>query len=619
MTNLELFCALGSISPENLAEAEEMQLTPPEVHKRPVNRILLIAAMVAMLALLTTACAVVYSRIHMKLVQHNPASTAQALTVTSGSEAGESVTAAPNVLTACYPQLLPEGYHLSEGAPVDYTTRNIYYWNDAGSYITLSLSTGHDSDIHLAPPVTETALKVSGWDALLSVTEKGAQVLKWQDEDKGSYLTLFTQDMEVDLAAMAEGVAFGEELPLSFLCKEGELWEVWYPQKLPEGYTLAEVSPPGMRCQNLYYTDGTHTIRYVVSLSEDLGDTDFQEEVTREDIQVAGDCAKLVTTASGRSYLFWRNEVEGFYAMLDAENKVVDLVAMAEGVAPGAPLKVSKSYLGPDYTIDLQQDPTAYVGFEPVYPQSVPEGYSAAFISDPAYGEQVIQYENALGDKLIFTLYFRLGQWGRQFEGMGQPEQVTINGKPGYRMGTTLIWTDESRGFGFCLQSGGDLDLLAIAESVGSGPELRPTNADKTEEALRQLGDYQITGLPDGMVEDGLTGWPLEGKDDWYSYVRRWYFDHKTNKAVYFEYESYVSDAASPEDVARMKVGDAGTVESVTVGSCPGVMSQDGSNASLAWVQGDAAKGTDFKLFSTDYTAEELLKIAESVALVPGD
>lgn len=618
MTNLELFCALGSISPENLAEAEEMQLTPPEVHKRPANRALLIAALVAMLALLTTACAVAYSRIHMKLVQHNPAAVTQTVSDDRGSAAAEPTRREQTVLTAFYPQLLPEGYHLSEGAPVNYTTRNIYYWNDAGSYITFSLSTGHDSDIHLAPPVTETALKVSGWDATLYVTEKGAQVLKWQDEDKGSYLTLFTQDMEVDLAVMAEGVAFGEELPLSFLCKEGSLWDPWYPQQLPNGYTLAEVSPPGMRRQNLYYTDGTHTIRYVVSLLEDLSGTDFQEEVTREDVQIAGDSAKLVTTASGRSCLFWRNEAEGFYAMLDAEDEAVDLIAIAEGVAPGAPLEVSKSYLGPDYTIDLQQDPAAYVGFEPVYPQSVPEGYFAAFIDDPAYGQQEIQYENTLGDKLIFTLYFRLGRWGRQFEGMGQPEQVTINGQPGYRMGTTLIWTDESRGFGFRLQSSSDLDLMAIAESVGPGPELRPTNADKTEEALRQLGDYQITDLPDGMVEDGLTGWPLEGEDDWYSYVRRWYFDHKTNKAVYFEYESYVSDAASPEDVARMKVGDAGTVESVTVGGCPGVMSQDGSNASVAWVLGDAAKGIQFKLYSEELSVEALLEIASSVRLLSG-
>lgn len=623
MTNLELFQTLGSVTPENLAEAEEMQFRPREARKHPKSRILLIAAMVAMLALLTTACAVVYSRIHMQLVRHNPVPTTQTLTENRSIGAGEPATAVPNVLTACYPQQLPEGYRMGEGHPVDYASRNIYYWNDAGAYITFSVSTDENSDMHLAPPVTETALNISGWEALLCVSEKGAQVLQWHDEDLGCYLTLFTQDMAVDLPAMAETVALGEELPLTFLCKQGTVWDIWYPQQLPDGYACTDVGLPANGSQALRYTsENGDAISYVVSLKgdlrEDIGEPPHDSFVW-EELTVGEQPAKMMTTSGGLRMLFWENKAEGFYAMLDTTNEDVDLLAIAQSVAPGEHLEVSGSYLGPDYTIDLQQDPATYVGFEPVYPQRVPEGYSAAFISDPAYGQQQIEYENLLGDRLVYTLYFRLGQWGRQFEGMGEPEQVSISGKPGYKIGNTLIWTDEAKGFGFCLQSTTSLDLISIAEGVGPGPELRPTNADKTDAALRQLGDYQITALPESMVEDGLTGMPLEDGSGWYSYVRRWYFDHGTNHAIYFEYESYVSEGTSPEELALMYVGDAGTVENVTICGCPGATSQDREYASVAWIMGDGTKGTEFKLFSTDYTTEELLPIAQSVALVSGE
>lgn len=622
MTSLELFMILGDISPENLAGTEQLQMKPQEKHRRPVNRLLLVAAMAALLALLATACAVAYSRIRMKLVQHNPAPVTQTISEGRDMETTEHTPAAPNVLTACYPQQLPEGYRMRDGAPVNHTTRNIAYCNTEGQLIHFSLSTNLEPDLVLVPPREETILKVSHWDAELHTSAKGGQMLKWHNTEDGYYGCLFTQDMTVDLQSMAESVAFGEELPLSFLCKQGELWDVWYPQEIPEGYACTDVAPAGNGSQSLRYTSETGgSISYCVSLMRDLSDISDppHDSCTWEELTVGGQRAKMMTTSSGQRTLFWKNEAEGFNAMLETEDETVDLTAMAESAAPGEPLQVSPSYLGPDYTIELEQEPSDYVGWEAVYPQAVPEGYTISFVSDPTYGEQEIEYQNDLGEALVYTLYFRLGQWGKQFGGMGQPETVDINGRPGYLLENRLIWTDEERGFGYSLQSSGDVDLIAIAKSVGPGPELQPTNADKTELALEQLGDYQITSLPEGMVEEGLTGWPLESAGDWYSYVRRWYVIPKTNRAIYFEYETYVSDCASPEEVAKLSIGYGISSESITVSGCTGVMAQDGANATVAWVLGDAAKGTCFKLYSTDFSAEELLEIAGNVQLVSGD
>ena len=115
------------------------------------------------------------------------------------------------------------------------------------------------------------------------------------------------------------------------------------------------------------------------------------------------------------------------------------------------------------------------------------------------------------------------------------------------------------------------------------------------------------------MVEDGLTGAPLENADDWYSYVRRWYFDPKTNRDIYLEYESYVTDCTDMEDVLQMLIGTGGNP--VTVHGCTGAALQNGESAAVVWLIGTPEKGISFRLSSSSFTAEALLPIAESVQL----
>lgn len=214
---------------------------------------------------------------------------------------------------------------------------------------------------------------------------------------------------------------------------------------------------------------------------------------------------------------------------------------------------------------------------------------------------------------ISYTLYFRLGQYGREFEGSGEPEVVSINGHTGYKTGNSLLWTDEELGFAYDLHVTGDVDLIALAQSVAPGPELPITNNDFTTKALEQLGDYSITVLPDNMVEDGLTGAPLEGEDDWYSYVRRWYYDKTNNDQVYFTYETYLTDCTTEEEVLRLFVSGMTEPEFVTINGYPGITMQDGNRAYVAWMDGDAKKGVSFQMFSEQFTVDELLKMAESV------
>ena len=595
MNGKELLLGLSYISPKYIEEAKNYSASQKRIRFR---KPLLIAAVIALTLLLVGCAVAAYARIHMKLVQHNVPTTVQT------DEDVPDATPARSVIASCYPQQLPEGYRLAEGSPLNHTTRNLCYRNDAGEMISFTISTSQATEGVLAPPRDETSLTVSGWDAVLQTSEKGAQTLSWHNEAEGYYAGLFTQDMAVDLKAVAESVDFGEELPMSFLCRQGEIWNIWYPRQIPEGYACTDVAPCG---------NGGQEIRYTCDASGSAISDPPRDSCVWEELTVAGQPARMMTTSSGLRLLFWKNEQEGFNAMLSVEDDAVDILAMAESAAPGEPLEVTSNYLGPDYTIELEQDASSYVGWEPVYPQSVPEGYEITFVAEPAYGEQSIDYENDAGDTLTYTLYFRLSQWGRQFDGMGQPEQVKINRNVGYKSPGELIWTDAARGFGFSLRASGDVDLIAVAESVGIGPELKPTRWDDIRKALEQLGNYQITALPDGMVEDGLTGAPLENADDWYSYVRRWYFDPKTNQDIYLEYESYVTDCTDMEDVLQMLIGTGGN--SVTVHGCTGAALQNGKSAAVVWLIGTPEKGISFRLSSSSFTAEALLPIAESVQL----
>lgn len=623
MNGKELFLGLSYISRKYIDEAENDTVNGSSSKKHSARqndgkhirfrKPLLIAAVIALTLLLVGCAVAAYARIHMKLIQHNvPTEAVQT------DEKAPDTKPVRNVLTDCYPRKVPAGYCMAGGEPIGRTTRNISYGNDAGNTISFSISTSQAIEVTLAPPREETSLTVSGWDATLQVSDKGAQALTWHNEAEGYYAGLFTQDMAVDLPAMAESVDFGEELPLSFLCKQGEIWNVWYPQQIPEGYSLWQVSPGSSGTKVIDYSSDSGTITYCVSVTEDLSDISDppHDSCVWTEENVGGQSAKMMTTSSGQRLLFWKNEQEGFNAMLSVEDETVDIIAMAESVAPGVPLEISPLYLGPDYSIELEQDSDTYVGWESIYPQAVPDGYTIAFVSDPAYGEQTIRYENAAGEVMSFTIYFRLGQWGRQFDGMGQPQQVDINGNLGYLAGNSLIWTDETKGFAFALAAGDDVDLIVVAKSVGIGPELKPTFADKTVKALEELGDYQITALPTGMVEDGLTGAPLEDGGGWYSYVHRWYFNPKNNQDIYFEYESYVTDCSNMEDVLRMLIGTGeNPVQMKTIHGCTGATLQNGASASVVWLIGTPEKGTSFKLYSNSFTVEELLTIAESVQI----
>ena len=612
MNGKDLFLGMNYVKAKFIDEAETVTELKGERKAMSFRKAVLIAAVIALLAVTITACAYAIQRIKMNLVQHNvPVETE---VIVPDIEYPDE-TMPVNILTDYYPQILPEGYTILSGSPTSHTARSIVYQNENGRSIHFQISTiPQEHDIALRPPVEESVINFSCGEATYLKNED-AQVLIWHDEQEGYDASLFTDDINVDLISMADSMGYGNSIPLSIWYHRGEEWNPWYPQVLPEGYTCIDVTPVSNGYQTFTYENGNDGyIRYGVSTQRDLAPAEISDQGYWEEVEVNGVPARMKRNQSTQRTLFWHNETEGFYAFLETMDDTVDLEALAESIGPGSKMEVSISWLGPDYTLELEQEPSVYVEWQSIYPQNIPDGYELEHVGTRAYGQQLIEWMNSEGDAITYTLYFRLGQYELQFDGIGQPEPVSINGLAGFKTGNSLLWADGKLGFGYELRVTGDVDLIALAESVGPGPELTLTN-DKTSAALAELGDYQITELPDNVVEDGLSGAPLEDGDDWYSYVRRWYYDRTNNNHVYFTYETYLTDCTNMEDRLRMLISLSMTSEPefMTINGYPGITIQDGDRAKVAWVIGDVNKGVSFQLYSEQFTVEDLLNMAESV------
>ena len=175
--------------------------------------------------------------------------------------------------------------------------------------------------------------------------------------------------------------------------------------------------------------------------------------------------------------------------------------------------------------INFQSTADTYEGLQTYCPTWLPEGYRLRFVSDKAYGHQTLHFATA-SDESALVLETTRGDNAAALvlESVTKEESITVGSLPGTLYTCTggervLLWTDEDRGVGFMLLTGDtELDLMRVAESIQLNPDLKPTNADRYQLALEELGDYQITGLPDNYPETEFIASPKED-GGWFAYV----------------------------------------------------------------------------------------------------
>jgi len=278
---------------------------------------------------------------------------------------------------------------------------------------------------------------------------------------------------------------------------------------------------------------------------------------------------------------------------------------------------------GVEVHFDDTQD--IYIELENYYPQWVPEGYEAAFVTDTAVlGRQYIDYQNPDGKMITYTVMVAGEASNAEIYDILSEEEVDINGsfgmlyhqKSGFR---SLVWTDRAEGLGFMLETNDpEADILSMARGTTPGEDLVPTKSDMTLQALVELGDYCPDYLPEGYEEIDVLGCPMADGGGWYSYVRRYYADKSNNTRIYFEYETYAIDTqAGYTDDARticsFYIPGSNILEGVVAGKEAEVCGMYGliTGNHIAWADPD--RHVVYHIYSEDLTGEELLTIAQSI------
>lgn len=273
--------------------------------------------------------------------------------------------------------------------------------------------------------------------------------------------------------------------------------------------------------------------------------------------------------------------------------------------------------------VEFEKTKDVYVELGSYYPQEIPEGYTMTFVSEGApLQNQRIDYEDETGHVIHFGIYIGDPSSDVEVYDIVSKKDININGQDGilyeqkndYRM---LVWVNESQGYGFALKTNdAAVDLVAMAKSTDEGETLVPTRTPSTMKAIEQLGDYYPEYLPEGYVEQGTMGCPLEEGGGWYSYVRKWFINKTENTQIYFEIETYAIDTESGY------TDDAKTIcsffipgyergiavyEEVEINGMIGLATEN----HIAWA--DPEKHVVYHLYSEDITGDALLKVAQSI------
>lgn len=260
----------------------------------------------------------------------------------------------------------------------------------------------------------------------------------------------------------------------------------WYPQEIPEGYTMTFVSD-GAPYQNQtikYENELGDEIRYWIYIADPASGSEIYDIVSKTDVEINGQDGILYEQVGNSRTLVWINENQGFGFKLNTTDSDVDLIAMAESTAEGEPLTPSRSEetkqaiaelgdLGPTYLPD---------GFEEQGVQASPLSAGGGWYSyvrkwyvNKAENTQIyFEYETYVIDtasgyednaKTVCSFWI---PGCDILHGIMVGEEVEINGMYGIASGNHIAWADPETHRVFHLTSEDILgdDLLKVAQSI---------------------------------------------------------------------------------------------------------------------------------------------------------
>jgi len=237
MNGKDMFLGLSFVNVKYIEEAETVTMLNPAT-KPKRGQLILIAAIISLAALMM-GCAVA-ALIHLRVEKihiQTPDGTTH-----SGVEVHFDDTRDVFIeVGAYYPQQIPDGYTLSfvsDGAPLQH--QRISYENDAGQFIDYYIMIGDPaSSVEIYDITGEEKVDINGAEGILYTQGGGMRILVWIEAKQGYGFVLRTDDVSVDILAMARSTAPGQPLTptrsestVKALAELGD----WNPTYLPEGF-----------------------------------------------------------------------------------------------------------------------------------------------------------------------------------------------------------------------------------------------------------------------------------------------------------------------------------------------------------------------------------------------
>ena len=114
----------------------------------------------------------------------------------------------------------------------------------------------------------------------------------------------------------------------------------YYPQEIPEGYTLTFVSDPSAQQDQIvrYENAAGDWLTFRIYIAHDASAVEVFNIEKKTDVSINGHAGILYEQTEGDRVLVWADEKNGYGFSLRAEDESVDLIAMAESIAEGEPL-----------------------------------------------------------------------------------------------------------------------------------------------------------------------------------------------------------------------------------------------------------------------------------------
>ena len=260
----------------------------------------------------------------------------------------------------------------------------------------------------------------------------------------------------------------------------------WYPQEIPEGYTMTFVSD-GAPYQNQtikYENEAGDEIRYWIYIADPASGSEIYDIVSKTDVEINGQDGILYEQAGNSRTLVWINEKQGFGFKLNTTDSDVDLIAMAESTAEGEPLTPSRSEETKQAIAELGDFSPTYLpeGFEEQGVQASPLSAGGGWYSYVRkwyvnkdentriyfeYETYVIDKEAGYTDDARTVCSFWIPGCDI-VRGIMVGEEVEINGMYGIASGNHIAWADPATHRVFHLTSEDILgdDLLKVAQSI---------------------------------------------------------------------------------------------------------------------------------------------------------